>query len=423
MSGMAVSRPDHPSLLPARLIAPEPTRRVRRSARDWAVDIACFVLAVLFGALILFLTSQGSPPPGHPPRLPDVTVGALGCLALWIRRRRPVELGVALAVLGGVSVTVAGAACIAVFTVAVHRRFRTVAVVALVHLTFGLVNEAAFLDPKKSYWAEIGSGAVFSVIIIAAVVASGMFVRARRQLILSLHERALRAESEQQLRVKQARHQERARIAREMHDVLAHRISLLSVHAGALEFRPDAPPEEVAKAAGVIRASAHQALQDLREVIGVLREDETEDTPERPQPNIGDLPTLIDESRRAGMTVRYENRLHDLGAVPTGIGRSAYRTVQEALTNARKHAPDAIVSVVVDGAAGDDLTIDVRNPLVNAVSGIPGSGTGLIGLAERATLSGGRLEHGPTPDGEFRVRAWLPWGAETAGADASGVNA
>ena len=98
-----------------------------------------------------------------------------------------------------------------------------------------------------------------------------MFVRARRQLVVSLRDRAERAEAEQQLRVAQARQLERTRIAREMHDVLAHRISLLSLHAGALEFRPDAPPEEVARAAGVIRASAHAALQDLREVIGVLR--------------------------------------------------------------------------------------------------------------------------------------------------------
>ena len=114
-----------------------------------------------------------------------------------------------------------------------------------------------------------------------------MFVRARRQLVLSLRERADRAEAEQQLHVEQARQQERARIAREMHDVLAHRISLLSMHAGALEFRPDAPPEEVARAAGIVRASAHQALQDLREVIGVLREEPAVNGgPERPQPTL-----------------------------------------------------------------------------------------------------------------------------------------
>ncbi|MCO5988586.1 histidine kinase [Actinoallomurus spadix] len=417
MSGMAVSRPDHPSLLPALLAAPDPTDRVPRSARDWAVDIACFILAMSFGGLMLFVTSQGSPAPHHPPRLPDVLIGALGCLALWWRRRRPVELGIALGTVSVLSVSVAGAACIALFTVAVHRPFRTVALVALVHLVVNALYTAVFPDPTQAYWA----GLLWGAVVVAAVVAWGLFVRARRQLILSLRERALRAEAEQQLRVTQARHQERARIAREMHDVLAHRISLLSVHAGALEFRPDAPPTEIAKAAGVIRASAHQALQDLREVIGVLREDTAEETPERPQPNLGDLPTLIDESRRAGMTVVYENRLHDGDAIPTALGRSAYRTVQEALTNARKHAPDATVTVVVGGTAGTDLTIEVRNPLVATASGIPGSGTGLIGLAERALLSGGRLEHGPTPDGEFRVRAWLPWPGETTPAGAAGV--
>ncbi|MEV5706636.1 histidine kinase [Actinoallomurus sp. NPDC052274] len=416
MSGMAVSRPDHPSLLPALLAAPDPAERVPRSARDWAVDIACFVLAVLFGGLMLFASSHGSVEAPHPPRLPDVLIGVLGCLALWWRRRHPVELAVALGVVSLVSASVSGAGCIALFTVAVHRPFRTVALVALVHLVTGAIYTAVFPDPTESYWV----GVVWGAVVTAAVVAWGMFVRARRQLILSLRERALRAEAEQQLRVTQARHQERARIAREMHDVLAHRISLLSVHAGALEFRPDAPPTEIAKAASVIRASAHQALQDLREVIGVLREDTTDDAPERPQPNLADLPTLIDESRRAGMTVTYENRLHDLETVPSALGRSAYRTVQEALTNARKHAPNATVSVVVDGSAGSDLTIEVRNPLVNAASGIPGSGTGLIGLAERAMLSGGRLEHGPTPDGEFRVRAWLPWRGEATPTGASG---
>ena len=91
-----------------------------------------------------------------------------------------------------------------------------------------------------------------------------------------------------------------------MHDVLAHRISLLCLHAGALEFRADAPPDEVARAAGVIRDTAHEALEDLREVIGVLREGATATTPERPQPTLADLPALVDESRAAGMQVRYD---------------------------------------------------------------------------------------------------------------------
>jgi signal transduction histidine kinase len=196
-----------------------------------------------------------------------------------------------------------------------------------------------------------------------------------------------------------------------MHDVLAHRISLLSVHAGALEFRPDASPPEIAQAAGVIRASAHQALQDLREVIGVLRDDAGDGAPERPQPSLTDLPALIDESRRAGMAVTWENRLHDVAVVPASIGRSAYRTVQESLTNARKHAPGATVRVMVGGAAGAGLTVEVCNPLVKAAPEIPGAGAGLIGLTERAMLAGGRLEHGRTGQSDFRVHAWLPWPA------------
>jgi signal transduction histidine kinase len=194
--------------------------------------------------------------------------------------------------------------------------------------------------------------------------------------------------------------------------VLAHRISLLSMHAGALEFRPDAPPAEIERAAGVVRASAHQALEDLREVIGVLRQDEADGGPERPQPALVNLPGLLDESREAGMHVSSEYRVEDLTTVPESVGRNAYRIVQEGLTNARKHAHGAAVAVTLDGAAGDGLTVEVRNRLPLAdhePAQIPGTGTGLIGLAERASLAGGRLEHGRTPDGDFRLRAWLPW--------------
>lgn len=252
----------------------------------------------------------------------------------------------------------------------------------------------------------------FSILLAAAVVAWGMFVRARRQLVLSLRDRAERAEAEQHLRVDQARRQERARIAREMHDVLAHRISLLSLHAGALEFRPDAPPDEVARAAGVIRTSAHEALQDLRAVIGVLRESRDGEAPERPQPTLADLPGLIAESRDAGMHVTYE--IGDLAAVPDGTGRSAYRIVQEALTNARKHARGAAVDVAVSGDPESGLTIEVGNRLpVGAAARpeIPGAGTGIVGLTERASLAGGRLEHGRTAEGDYRLWAWLPWDA------------
>ena len=204
---------------------------------------------------------------------------------------------------------------------------------------------------------------------------------------------------------------ERDRIAREMHDVLAHRISLVSLHAGALEYSGASSPDEVARAAGVIRSAAHQALDDLREVIGVLREDgEPVDAPERPQPTIADLDTLLAESRDAGMRVQGELALAD--GVPTSVGRNAYRVVQEGLTNARKHASDCAVDVAVAGAPGDGVTIEVRNrlPVGGLVAQIPGAGTGLVGLTERVVLAGGRLEHGPR-EGEWRLWAWLPWPA------------
>jgi signal transduction histidine kinase len=192
---------------------------------------------------------------------------------------------------------------------------------------------------------------------------------------------------------------------------------LLSLQAGALELGPDAPAAEVARTAGVIRINAHGALEDLREVIGVLRSARVDDNsadgvPERPQPTLADLPMLIDESRKAGMQVALECEVTDLRAVPEAMGRTAYRIAQEGLTNARKHADHAAVSVAVRGAAADGLTVEIRNPWPEAATPatpIPGSGLGIIGLAERAALTGGRLEHGRTPAGEFRLWTWLPW--------------
>ena len=112
--------------------------------------------------------------------------------------------------------------------------------------------------------------------------------------------------------------------------------------------------------------------------------------------------------------MRWDNQLDDLSAVPEHVGRTAYRIVQEGLTNARKHAPGAVVDLLLTGQPGDGLTIELRNPAPvreHTIPQIPGSGTGLVGLTERATLAGGRLEHGPTPDGGYRLRAWLPWPA------------
>jgi signal transduction histidine kinase len=380
-------------------------RRPRRTARDWVVDFSCFLLAVLVGALALDALA-------HNPRVPhglavvDQVIGALACAAVWLRRRRPLGLAVAMTVLGFLSETSGGAGLIALFTLAVHRPFRYVAWVGGVNVALVPLYYWVRPDADLPYLVSVP----FAVVLTVATVGWGMFVRAKRQLMVSLRDRARRAETEARLRAEQAQRLAREAIAREMHDVLAHRLTLLSVHAGALEFRPDAPPAETARAAGVIRESAHEALQDLREIIGVLRAAEPDDTG-RPQPTLAALDTLVAESGEAGMKVSLDHRVQDPAVVPPSVGRTAYRIVQEGLTNARKHAPGSEVGVTVAGAPGTGLTVRVRNPPPEGeVPPVPGSGQGLIGLTERATLAGGRLEHGHTPEGGFEVRAWLPWG-------------
>ena len=405
---------EDPRLLPTMLVPPpedaDPhSGRVRRSRRDWVVDVAVFAIALLLGSAGL-RTEAARTDLSSTLQVADLVCGLLATGLLWLRRRWPVSVALIVVVFGCFSTFAVPATFIAVFTVAVHRRFAVTAAVAALLLATMPIYVAVHPDSNEPSWFTIVIGALLTGIVVAL----GMFVRARRQLVLSLRERAYRAETEQQLRVEQARQHERARIAREMHDVLAHRISLLSMHAGALEFRPHAPPDEIARAAGVVRASAHQALQDMREVIGVLRDDPKDGIPERPQPTLANLPSLLDESRQAGMHVSSECRIENLATVPASVGRNAYRIVQEGLTNARKHAQGAGVHVTLDGAAGSGLTVEVRNRL--ALTGsrsaqIPGTGTGLIGLTERASLAGGRLEHGRTPDGDFRLRAWLPWPA------------
>ncbi|NEB74537.1 sensor histidine kinase [Streptomyces sp. SID14478] len=400
-------------LLPSALadeldLAPDgrPGRR-RRTARDWIVDFCCFLIAVLIGLAAADQLDQNPNLP-HDLAVLDQLIGAASCAAVWLRRRWPLGLALAMVPVGLVSDSAGGAVAISIFTLAVHRPFRYVAWIAGTSIL--LVPVFFWLRPSPSDPFLVS--VAFTVIIAVTCVGWGMFVRSRRQLLMSLRDRAHRAETEAALRAEQAQRLAREAIAREMHDVLAHRLTLLSVHAGALEFRPDAPQPEIARAAGVIRESAHEALQDLREIIGVLRAEDHGEESGRPQPTLVALDALIAESREAGMKVSIDNRVADPEAVPASTGRTAYRIAQEGLTNARKHAPGAEVAVHVAGAPGEGLTVTVSNPPPpGEVPHVPGSGQGLIGLTERAGLAGGRLDHGPGDEGGFTVRAWLPWSA------------
>ncbi|MEU7891591.1 histidine kinase [Nonomuraea sp. NPDC049152] len=380
-------------LLPSVLLGdPDEGRPVRRSTRDWIVDIVIFLVAC--GLAVLTLPDLDGL--ARPLRISEQVLGALTCASVWLRRRWPVTLSVVTTLVSTAFVMVGGAAAVALFTVAVHRPFKISGI--LLGLNLVTLLPLSWWRPDEELGPVWSAGVGFMLVLL--VFGWGIVVRSRRQLVYSLREQAKVAGRE-------ARRLERERIAREMHDVLAHRISILSLHAGALEFRPDARPEQIAKAAGAIRESAHQALQDLREVIGVLRQpgDQGEIQPERPQPTLADLASLAEESREAGMEVTLRM---EADQAPESLGRNAYRIVQEALTNARKHAPGAPVLVAVTGGKEEGLTIAVRNK-IGWPSAIPGTGTGLIGLAERAELAGGRLEHRRTPEGDFVLEAWLPW--------------
>ncbi|KQX12443.1 histidine kinase [Streptomyces sp. Root431] len=399
-------------LLPSHLVEPGESgaARPRRTVRDWIVDTSLFLLAALVGLVAADAAAEYS---SEPVVLFDQLAGAAACCALWLRRRWPVGLAVALALVSIVAPVAGGAVLVSLFSVAVRRPFREVAWIGALAVAASTVQVFVRPDPTLN----AGIAIVLGFVLILLVTAWGMLVRSRRQLVEALRERARRAEAEAELRAAQAQRLAREAIAREMHDVLAHRLTLLSVHAGALEFRPDAPPEQVARAAGVIRDSAHEALQDLREIIGVLRApgENGDGGGDRPQPTLATLDALVAESREAGADVVLEldvDTAEGAPAVPASTGRTAYRIAQEGLTNARKHAPGTKVTVAVDGRPGEGLHVTVHNPApAGPVPHVPGSGQGLIGLTERAALAGGRLEHGRDPDGGFALHAWLPWPA------------
>jgi signal transduction histidine kinase len=363
--------------------------------RDRVVDVACVLIAFLLGLLAV---GDVDPPPriGPMPYWLDLSLCIAGALSLLLRRRWPAGLAVVMVIASTLVPSVGAAAGLTLFTVAVHRRPAVSLTVAVGAVLSGMVQ--FWLYPPSNvpyaYWIAVSLTGLASLL----VVGWGIVVRTRRQLLASLTERAVRAETEQQLRVEQGQRLERERIAREMHDALGHRLSLLSVHAGALEFRPDMPSDELSRAAGVIRTSARDCVEDLREIVGVLRS---------PAVGPGRLDELVLESEAAGMQIELVSDV-DLAAVPDAIGRHVYRMVQEGLTNARKHAPHEAVRVTLTGGPGVGLSVEVVNRLEPGVAG-PGSRVGLIGLAERASLAGGRFEHGPTADGHFRLAAWLPW--------------
>ncbi|MEU9041751.1 MULTISPECIES: sensor histidine kinase [unclassified Kitasatospora] len=299
------------------------------------------------------------------------------------------------------------------------RRWRVVALSGLAFAEAVAVMMVSMLTPddptveQPPLWGQVLIAVLVAVGLTVPPVVTGLYVGARRRLIESLKDRAHGLETELDLlaeqaqeRARRARLEERTRIAREMHDVVAHRVSLMVVHAGALERIAAKDPEKAAQSAKLMGEVGRQALNELREILGVLRMDD--ERPPESDTLVG-LPRLVDQSRAAGMavTLTVSGSRQEFTAEAE---QTAYRVVQEGLTNAHKHAGGAQVSVLLAYAPNG-----VRVSVVNACPGgeraaaqLPSGGNGLVGMRERVIALGGTFSSGPEADGGFRVEAVLP---------------
>lgn len=360
----------------------------------------------------------------------DIALGQAVVVLVAFRRRWPVAVVVIGTMLAGLSTWAMPAVLLAVLSLATRRRLMPLVVILALNVGIGAAHDrwvAPILFPDDPMYASgrgsllsAGVASVLTLLIFAVVALIGWNIGGRRELFSSWRAQAETADREQAARVAQARLAERARIAREMHDVMGHRLSLVAMHAGALAHRPDLSEDERRQSAEIVRDGAHQALEELRGVLGVLRTEEegpgaTGDggparAVEAPQPTFTDIPSLVAEVTSSGQPVVLEAD-PDLWArsveLPSTVGRHAYRVVQEALTNARRHAPGRPVRVELVGHREGGLGVLVRNPVSGSRTTV-GPGLGLPGMAERVTLAGGTFEAGVV-GGDFAVRVWLPW--------------
>lgn len=380
-----------------------------------ALGVVSTVAAVTFSVLgsIVAFASEASVTYDkslHPTVLTGVSlIFALGAAVMLCWRHRWPELVFGIALVPPLLASDAMALLIALAAVAAKRRdsfLWLASAVTFAATTFAAWRDAGWVENSQVVGQLIpgaGPGRMIGTLVIAAVLtAIPLTVGVLRGTRADLRERE---RSETRLREEVTRQEERSRIAHEMHDVLGHRLSLLSLQAGALEVTP---PEATGDAARTVRSTAKQSLEDLRQVIGVLR-DGRDFQLHGPAPTMVDLPALITETRQAGVPVSVMVLL-DPSAAPAQLGMAVYRVVQESLTNVLRHAPGCPVEVTIRGGPGAGVTLDIVNPLpVVAAPPSPGSGTGLTGIAERVNALGGKSTIGPAPNGTFVVNAWLPW--------------
>ncbi|MFE7588118.1 histidine kinase [Kitasatospora sp. NPDC057512] len=361
-------------------------------------------------ALVQWTQSDG------PLRLPRTVVAALAAVSLFFARRYPVASAVLPVLTGGLF----NRAVPGLFSV-FHLAYRGRPGLAMAGGSAIAVASAVGADSLVGWAGTTGS----QLLVQAATMAVGLWLQGRRVLIRTLHEQVDALRRERELRAEQARSAERARIAREMHDVLAHRLSLLVLHAGVLRDQARAgtvaaDPDRLTHRLELLRTTAARSLDDLRDVLGALRADppapsSTGGEPsvpveagQVPAPALRDLTELVGEATQAGQRVEL-TLSGEPETIPTTHRLAVHRLVQEALTNARKHAHAAPVTVRV-GYGAPATTVEVRNGPGEAPLGGPGTGGGygLVGLAERVDALGGHFDAGPDGGGGFRLSARLP---------------
>jgi signal transduction histidine kinase len=386
-----------------------------------AVDVA---IAALFALADTVLTLTGASWwPAHPGPLAWVMLGAqaVACLSLIVRRRAPLLV---MAILGAFTLAVTLLISPAGALTPEHSG-NVWAPIATVPAAYGpLLYDG---PRRRRRWPAYVALAVFTAIVArvwqpsVAVISIGLartavgpllalYFTARRRLVQALTERAERAERERHLLADRARAEERARLAGEMHDVVTHRVSLMVLQAGAL--RMTAADEATRQAAEQLRAAGCQALDELRDLVGILRTAPSGDE----APTAAGVATLVAESAQVGTPAELIEEGDSSVASPV-VGRTIYRLVREALTNVRKHAPGARVTVRVRYGE-THILLTVRNaPPPGGPGGVlagTGSGLGLAGLSQRVEVMRGTMRAGPTPEGGFVVEAKLPAYVPTA---------
>jgi signal transduction histidine kinase len=350
-------------------------------------------------------------------------------VAVVFRRRYPVG-AFAVAVAAGALQVFTGARptgpdlaiVILVYTLAAYRP-RRVSVPGLIVCLFGAAvavltwGRPSSLSPPTALLAE--SVVLMGPVLIGWVLGDSM--RYRRAYYANLEDRAARLERERDAQAQIATAAERARIARELHDVVAHNVSVMVVQADGASYALDAEPERARQALAAISRTGRQALTEMRTLLGVLRSDER-GTGLAPMPGMAELGELIDQARAAGLPVSC-TVVGTPRPVPGGVALAAYRVVQEALTNTRKHGGPAAAAAVTLTYGDGELSVQIVDDGRGAAAAADGGGHGLIGMRERVEMYGGDLLAGPRHGGGYQVTALLPVVSRADGAAAGGAAA